>query len=83
MRRPSWLAVEPGRRSSPDEDRVDRLRLLQGSRNLAFEGREVTIRQVVGARQRGEIAVSALVSAEGNVNVSGTRPDPGRSASRG
>ena len=47
------------------------LRLLHHDRQLALERGEITVGQVVGARQRSEVAVPALVSAERNVNVGG------------
>ena len=70
--------VEPRRRASAHEDRVDFLRFAQRRRDLAFEGGEVTVGQMVDARQRREVAISALVGAERNMHVRRSRPEPAR-----
>ena len=68
--------IEPGGCASSHEDRIDFLGPLQGSLDLAFERPQVLICQVIDARQRGKVAVSALVGAERNVHVGRSRPSP-------
>ncbi len=44
--------------------------------DLAFEGGQVAVGQMVDARQRREVAVTAFVGAEWDVHVGRTRPAP-------
>ena len=53
--------LEPGRRSPSDEDRVDLLGFAELAFDLAFQGGQITIGQVVDSGERGEVAITALV----------------------
>ena len=70
------LGVQPCRRSTADEYRVNLPRLTQRVHQLGFERGQVTIGQVVSTSQRSKVAVSALVGAERDMDVSRTRPQP-------
>ena len=70
--------IQPGRRPSADEDGVDTLRLTQRHRQLAIEGCQVAIRQVIDAGQGCKVAIAALVGAKGDMDVGGAGPLPPR-----
>src|SRR4051794_9037814 len=62
-------------RAAAEEDRLDRLRRTE-ARQLHPESVEIRIDEVILSDGDGEVAVTAVMGAEGNVQVGGARPEP-------
>ena len=62
-------------RAAAEEQRLDRLRRLQ-ARELDLQRIQIGVDVFVLADGDGEIAIAAVMSAEGHMDICGTRPNP-------
>ncbi len=77
---PELIGIQVRRRAAADEQRLDRPRLAE-RRQFERERVEVQLDEVVVAGGDGEVAVAAVVGAERDVDVGGSRFEPGRQSS--